>query len=45
MKFNYHNKTFTVLENTVNGEIKLMETWEWTSGDFSSGESVIVEVD
>ena len=31
----------TVLEN---GKIKLSEQWEWTSGDFSKGESLLVEV-
>jgi hypothetical protein len=27
-----------------NGKIRLHETWEWTSGDFSKGRSVIEEV-
>ena len=31
----------TVLEN---GRIKLSEQWQWTSGDYSQGESVLVEV-
>ena len=31
----------TVMDN---GKIKLSETWEWTSGDFSKGESVLVEI-
>ena len=31
----------TVMEN---GKIKLSEQWEWTSGDFSKGESLLVEV-
>lgn len=31
----------TVMEN---GKIKLLEQWEWTSGDFSRGESLLVEV-
>lgn len=31
----------TVMEN---GKIKLLEQWEWTSGDFSKGESLLVEV-
>ena len=30
-----------VLEN---GKIELSEQWEWTSGDYSKGESLIVEV-
>ena len=31
----------TVMDN---GKLKLSETWEWTSGDFSKGESVLVEI-
>lgn len=31
----------TVMEN---GKIKLLEQWEWTSGDLSKGESLLVEV-
>lgn len=31
----------TVMEN---GKIKLSEQWEWTSGDFSKGESLLIEV-
>ena len=27
-----------------NGKIRLHETWEWTSGDMSRGESIIEEV-
>lgn len=27
-----------------NGKIELSEQWEWTSGDFSKGESLLVEV-
>lgn len=27
-----------------NGKIELLEQWEWTSGDFSKGESLLVEV-
>ncbi len=27
-----------------NGKIELLEQWEWTSGDFSEGESLLVEV-
>lgn len=30
-----------VLEN---GKIKLSEEWEWTSGDFSKGTSLLVEL-
>ena len=31
----------TVLED---GKIGLSEKWEWTSGDYSKGESLMVEV-
>ena len=31
----------TVLEN---GKIELSEQWQWTSGDYSKGESLLVEV-
>lgn len=27
-----------------NGKIRLYEKWEWTSGDFSKGESIIEEI-
>lgn len=27
-----------------NGKIELLEQWEWTNGDFSKGESLVVEV-
>jgi hypothetical protein len=27
-----------------NGKIRLHETWQWTSGDFSSGTSIIEEI-
>ena len=27
-----------------NGKIRLHETWEWTSGDYSKGQSVIEEI-
>ncbi|WP_321538875.1 hypothetical protein [Flavobacterium piscinae] len=26
-----------------NGKIRLHETWQWTSGDYSNGESIIEE--
>lgn len=29
---------------TENGKIELSEQWEWTSGDFSKGESLLVEI-
>lgn len=31
-------------EILTNGKIRLHEIWEWTSGDFSKGESVIDEI-
>ena len=31
-------------ELTGNGKIKLYENWEWTSGDKSSGKSVLIEM-
>lgn len=31
----------TVLEN---GKIELSEQWQWTSGDYSKGQSLLVEV-
>ncbi len=34
----------SVPEVLPNGKIRLHETWQWTSGDFSKGESVIEEV-
>lgn len=36
----YHSVP-TVLNN---GEIELSEEWEWTSGDFSKGVSLLAEV-
>lgn len=32
------------LEILHNGKIRLHETWQWTSGDKSKGESIIEEV-
>lgn len=34
---------FSIPEILVNGKIRLHETWEWTSGDFSKGQSIIEE--
>lgn len=31
-------------EITLNGKIKLHETWQWTSGDKSKGSSVLEEI-
>ncbi len=33
----------SIPEILPNGKIRLHETWQWTSGDFSSGESMIEE--
>lgn len=32
-------------ELTENGKIKLHEDWQWTSGDMSKGNSVLIEID
>lgn len=37
-------KCFSTPEILPDGRIRLYEKWQWTSGDFSSGESVIEEV-
>lgn len=37
-------KCFSVPEIMTDGKIRLHERWEWTSGNFSKGESVIEEV-
>jgi hypothetical protein len=34
----------SIPEITSSGKIRLHETWEWTSGDFSKGKSIIEEV-
>jgi len=34
----------TVPEVLPDGRLRLHETWQWTSGDFSRGESVLEEV-
>ncbi|MBI1267336.1 MAG: n-acetylglutamate synthase [Cryomorphaceae bacterium] len=36
-------KCLSVPEILENGKIRLHETWEWTSGDLSSGQSIIEE--
>ena len=35
----------SIPEIMPNGKIRLHETWQWTSGDCSKGESVLEEVD
>ena len=37
-------KCFSTPEILPDGRIRLYEKWQWTSGDFSSGESIIEEV-
>lgn len=37
-------KCFSTPEVLPDGRIRLHEKWEWTSGDFSKGESVIEEI-
>mgnify|MGYP000607397149 CR=1 FL=1 len=34
----------SVPEVQANGKIRLYETWQWTSGDLSSGQSILEEV-
>jgi len=36
-------KCFSKPEILIDGKIRLHETWEWTSGDFSTGTSIIEE--
>lgn len=35
---------FSKPEILKNGKIRLYERWEWTSGDYSKGESIIEEI-
>ena len=37
-------KCVSTPEILANGKIRLFERWQWTNGDFSSGESVIEEI-
>ena len=37
-------RCFSKPEILVDGKIRLHETWEWTSGDFSHGTSIIEEI-
>lgn len=37
-------KCFSVPEILTDGRIRLHEKWQWTSGDFSSGESIVEEI-
>ncbi|WP_226333563.1 n-acetylglutamate synthase [Echinicola marina] len=36
-------KCISIPERLENGKIRLKESWEWTSGNFSKGESMIEE--
>lgn len=36
-------KCKSIPEILTNGKIRLHETWEWTSGDYSKGKSIIEE--
>lgn len=38
-------KCFSKPQLLEGGRIRLIENWEWTSGDFSRGESIIEEID
>ncbi len=35
---------YSILELTENGKIRLHENWKWTSGDKSSGKSILEEL-
>jgi len=37
-------KCYSIPEVMENGKIRLLETWEWTSGDGSKGNSIIEEI-
>lgn len=37
-------KCFSIPEILSDGRIRLYEKWQWTSGDFSEGESIIEEL-
>jgi hypothetical protein len=37
-------KCFSKPEILTNGKIRLHETWQWTSGDLSTGTSIIEEI-
>ena len=37
-------KCFSKPEILINGKIRLHETWQWTSGDLSTGTSIIEEI-
>ncbi len=37
-------KCFSTPEILADGRIRLYEKWQWTSGDFSAGESIVEEI-
>jgi hypothetical protein len=37
-------KCFSTPETLSDGRIRLYEKWQWTSGDFSEGESIVEEI-
>ena len=37
-------KCESIPERLEDGRIRLQETWEWTSGDLSKGESIVEEI-
>lgn len=37
-------KCFSTPEILEDGRIRLYEKWQWTSGDFSTGESIVEEI-
>lgn len=52
MRYQHYNKKGELMtgkclstpEILTGGKIRLLEKWQWTSGDFSAGESVIEEI-
>jgi len=37
-------KCYSTPEVLVDGRIRLHEMWEWTSGDYSKGQSIVEEI-
>ncbi|MCB0650660.1 MAG: hypothetical protein KDC85_05240 [Saprospiraceae bacterium] len=37
-------RCFSKVEKLPNGKLRLHETWQWTSGDHSKGQSIIEEI-
>ena len=40
----YDGRRFIPKMNSENGKMELSEQWEWTSGECSKGESLLMEV-